>query len=617
MLHLLDGLLERNDVGDFEERRLHDGIGTRTQAELGGDLRGVDDVEIDVVLRQVSLHVVGQGLAGGLGVVHGVQEERTALLETLQHIVLVDVRRHVASHEVGRSDQIGRSDGQVAETQVRRRVTARLLGIVREISLAILVGGTADNLDGVLVGTHRTVGAQTEEEGLERTGLGERNLLADGQRQVGHVVVDADGEVVLGLSGGQVLEDGEHLGGRGVLGRKTVAAADDHGLKLLAVEHRLDVEVQRLTLGAGLLGAVEDADALDRSGHDVEEILLGERTVEVDGDKTDLLALLEEEVDGLLEGLGDGTHGDDDVLGIGSTVVGERLVLASGNLRNLFHGVADHVGHGVVELVGRLAGLEIDVGILGRTARDGMLGIEGAAAELLERVAVEHGGEGGLVDELDFLNLMRSAEPVEEMEERHTRLERHDMGDTGEVHDLLHRRGGEHGETGLPGGHDVLVVAEDGERLGGERTGRNVEDAGEQLARNLVHIGDHQQQALRRGERRSEGAALQRTVHGAGGTGLRLHLDDLHRLAEDVPATLGGPLVDELGHGRRRRDGVNRRNLREHVSHMSRSVVAIARNEFLFCHIELNLENIYLCVFPNTFYSPGTAVPEHAMQRYE
>ena len=35
-------------------------------------------------------------------------------------VVLVDVRRHVAGHEVGGGHQIGRRDRQVAETQVRR-----------------------------------------------------------------------------------------------------------------------------------------------------------------------------------------------------------------------------------------------------------------------------------------------------------------------------------------------------------------------------------------------------------------------------------------------------------------------------------------------------------------
>ena len=87
----------------------------------------------------------------------------------------------MAGHEVGGGHQVGRRDRQVAETQVRRGVAARFLRVIGEIGLAVLVGRAADDLDRVLVGAHRTVGAQTEEEALERAGLRERNLLADGQ----------------------------------------------------------------------------------------------------------------------------------------------------------------------------------------------------------------------------------------------------------------------------------------------------------------------------------------------------------------------------------------------------------------------------------------------------
>jgi hypothetical protein len=42
-----------------------------------------------------------------------------------------------------------------------------------------------------------------------------------------------------------------------------------------------------------------------------------------------------------------------------------------------------------------------------------------------------------------------------------------------------------------------------------------VEDGAGQLARDLVHIGDHQQQALRGGEGGGQRAGLQRAVHGS------------------------------------------------------------------------------------------------------
>ncbi len=198
-LHLLDGLLERNHVRDFEECRLHDGVRTRTQTQLGGDLRGVDDIEVDLVLGQENLHVIGQRPAGRFGIVHRVQEERTARLEALQHVELIHVRRHVARHEIGRGHQVRRGDRLVAEAQVRSRVAARLLRVVCEIGLAIFVGRTTDDLDRVLVGTHRTVGAQTEEQRFERAGLGQRDLLAHGQRTERHVVHDTHRELVFGF----------------------------------------------------------------------------------------------------------------------------------------------------------------------------------------------------------------------------------------------------------------------------------------------------------------------------------------------------------------------------------------------------------------------------------
>ena len=560
--------------------------------------------------------MIGQRRAGGLGVVHRVQKERTARLEPLQHVVLVHVRRHVARHEVGRRNQIGRRDGAVAETKVRRGVAARLLRVVGEVSLTILVGRTADDLDRVLVGTHRTVGAEAEEERLERAGFGERDLLADGQRAERYVVRDAHRKPILRFVGLQVAEHREHLRRRGVFRREAVAAADDERLAiggdvLAGSEGLHHVEVEGVAVGSGFFRAVQHADALHALGNHLAEILHRERTVEMHRYHADLLALCIQVIDRLLERLGYGAHGHDDPLGIGGAVVGERLVGAAGDLRNAFHGIGHHVGHGVVELVGRLAGLEVDVGVLGRAARYGMLGIERPGTELPKCLAVEHGRERRLVDQLDLLDLVRGAEAVEEVQERHARPERNDVGDTGQIHHFLHRRGGEHGEARLAGRHHILMVAEDRERLRRQRTGRNMEHAGEQLARNFVHIGNHQQETLRCREGRSQRPALQRSVHGTGCTGLGLHLNDFHGLAEDVFAALGRPFVHEFRHSRRRRDGVDRRDLREHVRHMSRRVVTITSDEFLFCH---NLaKKVNICMLYSNLHS---LYGPNARQRY-
>ena len=71
----------------------------------------------------------------------------------------------------------------------------------------------------------------------------------------------------------------------------------------------------------------------------------------MNGDKTVLSALLCEVVDCLLDGLGHGTHGDDDVLGVRGSVVGERTVLTAGHLADLTHVAGDDVRNGVVVVV--------------------------------------------------------------------------------------------------------------------------------------------------------------------------------------------------------------------------------------------------------------------------
>ena len=95
------------------------------------------------------------------------------------------------------------------------------------------------------------------------------------------------------------------------------------------------------------------------------------------------------------------------------------------------------------------------------------------------------------------------------MQERHAAFDGGQVRHRSEVHDFLHRTGGEEGEARLAGAHHVGVVAENGQSLGGEGTGRDVEHARKQLTGNLVHIGNHQQETLRGGVGGGEGTGLQ------------------------------------------------------------------------------------------------------------
>ena len=149
------------------------------------------------------------------------------------------------------------------------------------------------------------------------------------------------------------------------------------------------------------------------------------------------------------------------------------------------------------------------------------------------------------------------------------------MGHRAQVHDLLDVALSQHGEAGLAAGHDVGVVAEDVQGVGGHGAGGDMEHRGQLLGRDLIHVGDHQQQALRRGVGGGQGAGSQRAVDRAGGAGLGLHLHHLYLGAEDILQAVGGPLVNQVGHGAGRGDRVDRRNLGERIGDMRRRVVAV------------------------------------------
>jgi hypothetical protein len=95
------------------------------------------------------------------------------------------------------------------------------------------------------------------------------------------VVGDADGEPAFGRVLGQFVEDGPDHGRVELLGRQTVASADHHrvpgrgtqagGLGVLQRRHH--VEIERVTQGAGLLGAVHDRDGAHGGRKDGDEII--------------------------------------------------------------------------------------------------------------------------------------------------------------------------------------------------------------------------------------------------------------------------------------------------------------------------------------------------------
>ena len=283
VLHVFLCLLGRNDVGDLEECGLQYGIDTAAQTDLFTDLDSVDGVEVDLSLSEDLLHLAGQTLAELLNVPTAVEQEGAALFEILNDLILVHIGGVMAGNKVSLGDVVGGFDRGLAETQVGYGQAAGLFGVIGEVALCVHIGVVADDLDGVLVGTDGTVCAQTPEltaVGAGRCGVG---ILHNRQREVGHVVYDADGELSLGGVALRVSVNSDHVAGGGVLGAETVSAGIDlYACKLGIIDGSQNIEIERLADGAGLLGSVENREALDSVGKLVDEVFADERTVQSD-----------------------------------------------------------------------------------------------------------------------------------------------------------------------------------------------------------------------------------------------------------------------------------------------------------------------------------------------
>ena len=574
-LHVLHGVLHGDDISQLEERRLQHHVGPVAQTQGLGFLIGVDDVEMNVVFRDIAQDVAGDVL---LQLVLGplaVQQEAAVGLQLGDDVVLGQIGLVVAGHKVGGGHQIGAADGLIAEAQVALGQAAGLHGVIGEVSLSVLAAHEADGGDGVLVGAHGAVAAQTPDLAGNLAGMGELHVLI-GQRGVGHIVVDADGEVVLRLSLLQIVIHGDDLAGGGVLGAETVTAAHHADVAAAGLIQSCDnVQVHGLAHGAGLLVAVQHSDPLAGGGDGGGEVLHGEGTEQMNLHHAHLAALSVQIVHSLLHGLAGGAHHHDDFLRVGRAIVIEQLVVPAGDFIDLVHVVLHGTGHDGTLDVSALLALEVHVGVHVVAPVGGMLRVQGLMAEGLQCLLIHQTTEILIVQSLDPLHLVGGTEAVKAVHEGIPAADGGQMSHGGQIHCLLRAGGHQHGIAGHTAGHEVRMVAEDRVMVGGHHAGRNVHDAGQELAAHGVHGGDHQHQALGGGEAGGQSTGLQCAVTCAAGAGLGLHLHQADGLAEDVLFSVGGPFVGFLRHGGRRGDGIDARYLGKGIGNIGGGFVAV------------------------------------------
>lgn len=248
---------------------------------LPGDLGGVDDVETRLFCTQGLLHLLRQPLPDLCRAIGAVEQEDTAELQPLRHLVQVDKLPLVAADKVCLIHEIGRLQRPLADPQVGDGEAARLLGVVDEVALRIEWCVVAEDLDAVLGRRDGAVAAKAVEERLQlalaRLVL-RRAEYRQRQGEAGDVVEDADGEARSRVIQHQLVKHRLHTGRIELLGGEAVATADDpRQAGTLAPADRLGqrrhhIQIERLGMGARLLGAIQYRNLAGTLGNDRQQM---------------------------------------------------------------------------------------------------------------------------------------------------------------------------------------------------------------------------------------------------------------------------------------------------------------------------------------------------------
>ena len=225
-------------------------------------------------------------------------------------------------------------------------------------------------------------------------------------------------------------------------------------------------------------------------------------------DQAYLFAFGYQVIHGFLGSFCAGTHHNDDSVGIGSAIVVEQMVAAAGEFVDFLHVVFYSIRNGSHSLVAGFPALEEDIRVYGGAAGSRMFRVQSVFAEGPDGIVVYQRPQVFVIQSINLLDFVGSTEPIKEMQHRHPAVDGSQVGNSPQVHNLLRRRRCQHGKARVPDGHYVGVVTENGKGMGGKGTGGNMEHARQHFASDLVHIGDHQEQALRCGVGGGQGTGL-------------------------------------------------------------------------------------------------------------
>ena len=452
------------------------------------------------------------------------------------------------------------------------------------VGTAIPVGRAFTNdVDGVLVGPDGAIGAESVDDRAEVVvRLGAEGLV-DLQGAVAEVVVDADREMVARLRLAQFIEHGLHHRRGELLGGQPEAPTDQprrgcrrRGSSRPGLLHRVhQIEVERFAAAARFLAAVENGDRPHAGRQGGHQALGAEGPKQPHLEHPHPLTSGAEGIHRFMGGFTARSHQHHHPLGGGIAVVIEQVVGAAGEGGEGVHRLLHQLRGGGVEAVHRFPRLERHILVLAGAPDHRLIGAEAAAPMGLQQRLRDQGPQVVIGDQLDRLDFVGGAEAIEEMQKGQARAQRGQAGDGGKIAGLLHRSRAEQGAAAAAGSHHIAVVAEDRQRARGEGAGGHMDHRGGEFTGDLVEVGDHQQQPLRRREGGGQRPRLQGTVHHTRHTGFALHLHHGRHRAPEVGPSGRRPAVGPFAHRRGGGDRVDRHHLVEPVGDPGHRLVAI------------------------------------------
>ncbi|OPZ73616.1 MAG: hypothetical protein BWY80_00904 [Firmicutes bacterium ADurb.Bin456] len=254
----------------------------------------------------------------------------------------------------------------------------------------------------------------------------------------------------------------------------------------------------------------------------------------MDLDGADLFAFGQQEVYSFLDGIADGAHGDDNILGIFRSIVNKRFIVNTGKFAYFFHVVGNYIRHSVIKRIAGFPGLEVNIRVLGSTPDNWAIRIEAPLPEFFHGFIINQLSQIIIIKDLNFLLFMGGSESVKEVKERNPGLDSCQVGYRPHVNYFLYAAGSQHCKPGHPAGHNVGVIAENAQGMGRKRPGSCVNYPRHQFPGDFIHIGDHQHQALGGCIGCAQHTRCKGSVQGGSGASFRLHFRNFYSLTENV-----------------------------------------------------------------------------------